>query len=71
LSGKTHGFARSGTHLAMNRLLGFRRRQDETEREEWSMAIGELIGLLILAGAIIAGLKSVIKDQSKGMLNMK
>jgi len=36
------------------------------------MAIGELIGLLIFAGAIIAGLKSVIRDQSKGMrLNMK
>jgi len=36
------------------------------------MAIGELIGLLVLAGAIIAGLKSVVKDQGKGVrLNMK
>jgi hypothetical protein len=36
------------------------------------MAIGELIGLLVLAGAIIAGLKNIIRDQRKGAwLSMK
>ena len=34
--------------------------------------MAELIGLLVLAGAIVAGLRSVIRDQRKdAWLNMK
>ena len=36
------------------------------------MAVGEVLGVLILAGAIIAGLRSVVREQRRtGSLNLK